>query len=74
MVTTPTSAPINEAMPAFRDIGNGNGVNVIEYNKFKECWGKTAAGSCTSIDFDKNGTVNQADYSIWLQKLTTGKK
>jgi hypothetical protein len=74
MVTTPTSTPINEAMPTFRDIGSGNGVDVIEYNKFKECWGKTATGSCASIDFDKNGTVNQADYGIWLQKLTTGKK
>jgi hypothetical protein len=74
MVTTPTSAPINEAMPTFKDISNGNGMNVLEYNKFRDCWGKTAMGSCASIDFDKNGTVNQADYSIWLQKLTTGKK
>ena len=73
-VITPTPAPINETMPTFKDIGSGNGVNVIEYNKFKECWGKTTTGSCASIDFDKNGTVNQADYNIWLQKLTTGKK
>lgn len=64
-ITVPTTTLV------FGDINNDNDINILDYNAFRDCWKKTAADSCGSSDFDKNGAINQFDYNTYLRGFAT---
>lgn len=53
----------------FGDLNNDNNIDLLDYNMFKACWRKPAAGACASSSFDgnKNKTIDQIDFNALMK-------